>query len=206
MVKEIKNNKSKAILIIGVIICFLTVVFGIILLITHKEYEENIREVDSVSLNAYFKKDNVITSDNRESNKIINYMAVIEIPKINLKQGIPYTNNKDSNVDRNIVVIDGSVTPDIENGAFILAAHSGNSYISYFKNLYKLKMGSYVYIYYKNVKYIYTISEISNIEKNGNLTIKRDVTKNTLMLVTCTKNSKSKQTVYTAYLKEKKGE
>ena len=86
--------------------------------------------------------------------------------------------------------------PDVLNGNFILAAHSGNSYLAYFKNLYQLTLGDKAYINYKNHRYTYKIVNIYQQEKTGKIAIYRDLNKNTLTLITCTKDSKTQQTIY----------
>ena len=45
-------------------------------------------------------------------------------------------------------------------------------------------------------EYKYKITKIYNKPKIGKITIDRDYNKNTLTLVTCTKNSKTEQTIY----------
>lgn len=124
------------------------------------------------------------------------YVGSIEIPKINLSKGFTKIDSPYNNVNKNIQVVNGSNYPDVNKGNFILAAHSGSSYLSYFKNLYKLSNGDLVYINYKNVKYTYQIVNIYEQEKTGKIVIYRDSSKTTLTLVTCTKNSKTKQTIY----------
>ena len=125
-----------------------------------------------------------------------NYIGMLEIPKIELKQGFLDINSKYNNVDYNITVIQTSTYPDIDKGNFILASHSGNSYISYFKNLYKLEMGDEAYIYYNNIKYTYHIVNIYNVEKTGKVAIYRNNFATVLTLITCTKDSDHEQTVY----------
>lgn len=132
-----------------------------------------------------------------------NYIGILEIPKVNLKQGFLDINSKYNNVDYNITVIQTSTMPDVENGNLILASHSGNSYISYFKNLYKLEIGDQAYIYYNNIKYSYKIVNIYNVEKTGQVAIYRDNKKTCLTLITCTKNSDHEQTVYILELTDK---
>ena len=51
-------------------------------------------------------------------------------------------------VDKNIEVIEGSKMPDVARGNLILASHSGNSDIAYFKHLDMLTYNDVVYIYY----------------------------------------------------------
>ena len=60
-----------------------------------------------------------------------------------------------NNVDKNIMVISSSDMPDVNLGNLILASHSGNSNISYFKNLDKLEIGDIASVYYLKNKYDY---------------------------------------------------
>lgn len=124
------------------------------------------------------------------------YLGVLEIPKINLKRGFLDMNSKYNVVYRNITVVESSSYPDRTNGNFILAAHSGNCYVCFFDKLWKLKNNDQAYVYYKNVKYTYSIKNIYDVKKDGTVRISRDTGKNTLTLITCTHNSETKQTVY----------
>ena len=81
---------------------------------------------------------------------------------------------------------------------FILAAHSGTSSVSFFKDLYKLKLNDEVIITYKDKEYKYIIKNIYTDTKDGNVTIKRNKDKTTLTLITCTKNDNKTQTIYIA--------
>ena len=125
-----------------------------------------------------------------------NYIGVLEIPKINIKRGFLNINDKGNNVNKNLQVIKGSDMPDVKNGNLIIAAHSGNSYISYFKNLYKLSNEDVAYVYFNNIKYTYKVAGKYDAEKNGKVTIHRDNKKNTLTLITCSQTDKTKQIVY----------
>lgn len=124
------------------------------------------------------------------------YIGILEIPNIDLKQGFLDINSKYNNVDYNITVVQTSTYPDVDKGNLILAAHSGTSYISYFKNLYKLNNGDKAYIYYKGIKYEYQIVNIYNVEKTGKVSIYRNNNETVLTLITCTKDSDTEQTVY----------
>ena len=79
------------------------------------------------------------------------YLGVLEIPKIGLKRGFYNIGSKYNNINYNVTVVDGTDMPDIVNGNFILMAHSGDSYISYFAYLYKLTIGDMAYIIEKYV-------------------------------------------------------
>lgn len=125
-----------------------------------------------------------------------NYIGVLEIPKINIKRGFLNIKDKGNNVNKNLQVIKSSDMPNVKNGNLIIAAHSGNSYISYFKNLHKLSNDDVAYVYFNNIKYTYKVAGKYDAEKNGKVTIHRDNKKNTLTLITCSQTDKTKQIVY----------
>lgn len=124
------------------------------------------------------------------------YIGSLEIPKINFNKGFTSLDSPYNSVNKNIEVVKKSSYPDKEKGNFILAAHSGNSYLAYFRNLYQLTIGDKAYVNYKNKKYTYKIVNIYEQEKTGKIAIYRDLDKSTLTLITCTKNSHTKQTIY----------
>ncbi|MBQ8892496.1 MAG: sortase [Bacilli bacterium] len=124
------------------------------------------------------------------------YIGTLEIPKINLSKGFTDINSKYNTVNKNIQVVETSTYPDVDKGNFIIAAHSGTSYLAYFKNLYKLQLGDMAFVNYKGKRYSYKIVDIYEQEKTGQIAIYRDVNKTTMTLVTCTKDSKTKQTIY----------
>ena len=125
-----------------------------------------------------------------------NYFGVLEIPKIKLKRGFYDLDSPYNNVDKNVVVIRGSTFPDEENNNLILAGHSGNCWYCYFNKLYKLDIGDDAYLTYNGNVYEYEIVNIYEVEKTGSVAIYRNYKKSTLTLITCTRNSKTKQTVY----------
>ena len=136
--------------------------------------------------------------EKKETTKTITkeFIGYLEISKVNLKQGLVSKNSYYNNVNRNIQILKESDFPDKENGNVILAAHSGRGYLSFFKNLYQLSIGDTARIYYKNMIYNYEIVNIYNVPKVGTIMINRNYDKSCLTLITCTKNSKTEQTVY----------
>ena len=90
--------------------------------------------------------------------------------------------------------------PDVVNGNFILMAHSGDSYISFFANLYKLNIGDDTYITYNGVIYHYQIVNIYEVEKTGLVQIKRNYDQTSFTMITCTKDNDHTQTVYISEL------
>lgn len=131
------------------------------------------------------------------------YIAVLEIPSINLKRGLVDPNSKYNNVNYNIQIINKSSMPDVVNGNLVLAGHNGASYISFFKNLDKLNVNDKIYIYYGGYKYQYSLSKIYDTPKDGNIEVHRDNNKTTITLITCKKNSKDTQVIYVGYLDSK---
>ena len=132
------------------------------------------------------------------------YLGILTIDKINLKQGFFDKTYEDNNVSKNLTFLSPSNYPDEKNGNVILVAHSGVTHIAYFKNLYKLTVGDKAKIEYKGHLYTYKIDNIYNETKDGNVTIYRDTNRQTLTMITCTKNDDTKQTIYIAYLESVK--
>lgn len=128
------------------------------------------------------------------------YLGVLEIPKIGLKRGFYSTDSKYNNINYNVTLVEGSNLPDVSQGNLILMAHSGDSYISYFAYLYRLSVGDDCYVTYNGVNYHYVIVDIYDVNKIGVVSIKRDKSKNTLTMITCTKDNDYLQTVYIAEL------
>ncbi len=125
-----------------------------------------------------------------------NYIGYLEIPKINLKRGFVSLNSKYNSISYNVMLIKGSSMPDVKNGNLILAAHRGNSSVSFFDKLYKLNIGDEANVTYNDKVYTYKLVNTYLEEKDGTIAIYRDENKNTLTLITCTRGDKKTQTVF----------
>ena len=136
---------------------------------------------------------------NITSNKedIPTYSFYIEIPKLSLKAWL----NEHSNLDNNISINKHSDMPNVIGGNFILQAHSGTGYNAYFRDLYKLKNGDLVYIYYNDIMYYYKIDSYYEVVKTGKIKINRDTSKSSITLITC--KGQKEQLVYIGYLEKK---
>ena len=195
-------KKNKKIIIIFLLSLFLLVSSYI----GYKEYQvykSNKKENEMID-QFLEKQKEVIQNDITEETKEIkeetkdpeyDYIAVLEIPSINLRKGIVDVNSKYNDVSYNVEIINPSEMPNIPNGNLILASHSGNLNVSFFKHLNKLKKGDYAIIYYENVKYTYEVNTIENEDKNGTITIRKSNNRNTLTLTTCSPTDKTKQIV-----------
>lgn len=208
MFMQKKIKKEETMLIVGsllLIISFILFNYEKILSINSEIYnniQANIyKEKNKNSLTVNVDVDYIIDKDENENihntnNSDINYLAFLQIPKINLNQGLLPINSLYNNINYHVEILKISDLPDKVNGNFILAAHSGTSSIAYFKNLYKLELNDQASIIYNNKKYTYKIVNIYNQPKKGSLNIYRDTNKTTLTLITCTKDDKNNQTVY----------
>lgn len=212
-----KDNTAKyreiAMLAIGTFLIFLS-----LFLIMYDRFElvknEVIGEVELAIYNETHQDEEVVEEESQEveveteeveeeppkeeqpKKPTYDYIGFLEIPKLNQKNGFLSKTSKYNNVNKNIQILTTSDYPDVKGGHTIIAGHSGNSSVSFFKNLYKLKLGDEAYIYYKNYMYKYRIIEIFTIPKTGKYAVKRvpDITQ--LTLITCTKNVKTTQTIY----------
>ena len=132
------------------------------------------------------------------------YIGYLSIPKINLTKGFLDKRSTENDVEKNILVVEGSTYPDTEKGNLILAGHSGTGWKAFFNDLYKLSKNDPVYIEYKNKKYTYNIVNIYKQPKVGRVAIYRNYDKTTLTLITCTNYDDSTQTIYIAELTDVK--
>lgn len=124
------------------------------------------------------------------------YIGKLVIPKINLAKGFAAQNSSQNNVDKNIAIIKPSDYPDVTKGNFIIAGHAGHAWNTFFRDLRKLAIGDIAEVYYKNVKYTYTLVKIYNEPRGSMLKIYRNTDKTTLTLITCSMTDKKKQTIF----------
>lgn len=208
----LKRKDSKKITILKYLGLFL-LMCGLFMFIYYHANTKRLDDKENIKIESFFEdKIPNDTNDNTEidspktaiSSKVdYNYIAVLEIPSISLKRGLVSPDSYYNNVNYNIQIIEHSTMPDIVNGNLILAGHNGASYISFFKNLYKLNLNDKVYIYYQGYKYEYTLDSIYDTPKDGNIEIYRNHDKTAITLITCKKNTKDTQVIYIGYLTNK---
>lgn len=161
--------------------------------------------------NAFYDGNQVTVAENKNnqteekkeglSGEITNdYIGYLNIPKINLTKGFLDNRSSENDVEKNILVVEGSNYPDVDKGNFILAGHSGTGWKAFFNDLYKLSAGDTAKITYKDKTYTYQITNIYKQPKTGKLAIYRNYDKTTLTLITCTNNDSTTQTIYIAEL------
>ena len=210
--KENKNNskgKKSQLIIVG----SLLIIVGIVMVGGKYLYTYLLDKKEDIKIEEFYEvqekiDDEIIatetpTEEKQEESKQdnTNYIAVIKIPKIGLEKGLCEKDSYCNNVNRNIQILKESTYPDIANGNFILAGHSGTGRISYFKNLYKLLQDDEVSIFYQGKEYKYKVVNMYDIEKTGTANIIRNKEKTTLTLITCRHNT-NKQIVVICELVE----
>lgn len=141
--------------------------------------------------------------ENQEVSPNISYTAILEIPKIGLKKGV-VDNTRNFNSINYAISVDNSSNYPNEKGNFILYAHSGNSYIAYFRNLNKVNINDDVYVYYNGVKYHYVIYDKYDIEKTGKAKVISSKENNYITLITCNQERKGYQVVLIGKLQDNK--
>lgn len=194
--KQGKKRVKSSIIIIG---SFLLLSTGICLLINnnysnYKEVQQEESQINTFINNMSIKEEakleeqiNIQVEDN--------YIAVIEIPSINLRKGIYSKNSIENNIEKNVTILKESAMPDTQNGNVVLASHSGLSKIAYFNDLTKLKINDIAYIYYNGSRFFYKLINIYEVDKTGTVDIVRNTQRNTLTLITC-KGKEKKQLVF----------
>ena len=193
---QTKKEKNKSWLAItGFLLLFL----GISAITYYVASNKNLDNQEQNALKDFYIKEQEIIEDDKKDEepkneevkeqKKIEYIAVLKIPKINLERGLVDPSSYLNNIDYNVQILKNSAMPDQKYGNVMLAAHSGNARVSYFRNLDKLSINDEVSIDYKGHTYTYKVVNIYDIDKTGKAQIFRNKNTNTLTLVTCRHNT-----------------
>ena len=208
MASKKENRHNDLIKCIGLFL----LVCGAFMFIYNQTMKTRLNEENNLKIEEFLENETneeiVVEEDIKEETNTSNvssydYIAVLEIPSINLKRGLVDPSSKYNNVNYNIQIINKSTMPDVVNGNLVLAGHNGASYVSFFRSLDKLNINDKIYIYYGGYKYEYSLSKIYDTPKDGNVEVHRDNSKTTITLITCKKNTKDTQVVYIGYLDSK---
>lgn len=204
---ELKRKSKIVSIIIGIILLVAVIIFNLY------NYSSSKKEViiEENKIEEFFVEETIeepqmteitpVTESKRQNTT--NYSMIVEIPNIGLKKGLCSIGQECNTVSKNIQILKESDMPNVTNGNLLLAGHNGNSKVSFFNKLDKLKVNDSIYIYYNGTKYEYKLSNYYDIKKTGKAIIHRDNDKTTLVLITCKKNTDDKQVVYIAYLDNK---
>ncbi len=153
-----------------------------------------ISDVNTENLTVNTENTEIAKENDKKAN--YSYIGQLSIPKISLKRGFVSKESKYNNIEYNITIANEADYPDVPMGNFILMAHSGNAYISFFDKLYKLEIGDEASVSYNAVTYNYRLTNVYNQAKTGTVAIYRNPSVKTLTLITCTHNDDYNQTIY----------
>lgn len=174
------------------------VIFIYVFCLGNISFYQRIDNRNKISHNSYESENTNVVNTSISEEKKEDVFANVRIPKIKINRNLYSINSKENTVNKNIQIIKESDMPDVVNGNFILAAHSGFSPISYFHNLNKLEIGDEVFINYLDKDYKYIISDKYDVLKTGKVLIKRDKNRSTITMITCV--GEDKQLVVIGYL------
>lgn len=196
-----KEKRNKFIIVITLVL------FGVLLNVIdyYFDYSKDITEEKSVE--NFFEKvepknKNITNKKNlKENNKnLIEYIAVLEIPKMKLKKGLVDPDSYSNNVNMNIQILKPYAMPNIKGSNLILASHSGSSRVAFFDDLNLLTKDDNIFIYYNNVRYSYKVIKKYEKKKDGTLIVSKKPKDTILTLTTCSKNSRDKQLIVVSVL------
>lgn len=193
------ESKNKITIVLGLLIIFIS----LFLLLNKYHNRKQIKIAEQNAIEVFLEEnqdiEECIKTKEEINEEIINYIAVLEIPKISLKKGLVEINDTLNNVNKNIQILDETIFPNGENKShIILAGHSGTARNAYFKNLNKLNIKDKIIFYYKDSKYTYEVYDIYEVKKTGEINL-RQTAKSNITLITCVAGL-NKQIVITAEL------
>ena len=181
-------------------ICKILLVISLLIIVIYFAYVFIINVQTSMKVNEYIEKTSYIQNENtnqkdtKDIKRKINYTSILEIPSINLKEGL-VDNTKNFNSIKYAVSIDNHSNYPNVNGNFIVYAHSGNGRNAFFRNLVKVNLNEKVYVYYNGIKYEYEIIDKYDIEKTGKANVIITDTEKYITLITCNQSHKGYQVV-----------
>ena len=204
---RIKRKNKNRLLLIGSFF----LLSGFIILSIELYQNIKLRELEKEAINKFYVEEEIIDIETIDNNTVeeetiedeeLNYIGIIKIPKINLERGLVSPYSYQNNVDKNIAFVEPYTLPDKQYGNVILASHSGNSSVSFFRKLDKLSINDEIIIDFNKESYFYKVVNIYDVEKTGKAVINRNRYKNTLTLITC-RDGTNKQIIVISELERK---
>ena len=126
--------------------------------------------------------------DDKQNSKKEEYIGLLIIPKIKLEEGFYNKDSSHNVVSSNVTLLKESIMPENNGSIVYLAAHSGVGHLAYFKDIDKLTNDDIVKLKYNKKEYLYVITDIYEVPKNGLINVNRNINEDYLVLTTCSKN------------------
>jgi len=173
-------------------------IIGVVILGLSMVKDNDYKKEDKRELDNFFNEYNEVKeekSEEKNSMTNISYSAVIEVPAISLKAGIVMSDKSFKSMDRNVSIYPSSNMPDEKHGNFVLFAHSGNSRVSYFRNIDKLNKDDEIKIYYNKTEYKYKVISKHEVNENDDTPLYKMKDKTIITLITCNNTNDNYRTV-----------
>jgi len=123
--------------------------------------------------------------------------ATLSIPSLELQEPIYLKESKYNDLQYGLYLLPSADYLEGDSSQMIVLSHSGNSKISYFKDLDLLRIQDRIVVSLKETVYFFKVLDIYQEEKDGEIAIKKPK-EMSLVLVTCTKYTDHLQTVVIA--------
>lgn len=151
-----------------------------------KTYEEQNGNNSEIISEDPFNKPNSVSSIDLVKAQLPDVIAILEIPKINLKVQV-YPTTNEMVLREGIGVLDGTSLPIGGNGNHsVLTGHSGLSLENMFTNLHELELGDHFYINILGDVHAYEVDRIQTVLPDDTSHFEKVPDKDYITLVTCT--------------------
>ena len=192
------------------VISIMTIFVGASMFIYSFYNDKHIEDKDKELVEEYFndfdeeskQEEEELVKEEKKEPDFSSYLAVLEIPSLSLKTGIVMSNASYSTMNKNVSIFPTSDMPNIKKGNFVLFAHNGNSAVSYFRNISKLKNGNDISVYYNGREYKYKVIKKYDVIMTDNTPLNKMKDKTIITLITCKKGNNKYRTVVIGELVE----
>ena len=123
--------------------------------------------------------------------------GILEIPTISLKQPVYQKERPENEVDKNVTLLEETISQNQTHHVIILASHSGSGIHSYFKHLSYLHPNDSIYFHYQEKTIHYQLLKKEEKLKNGTLVLDNYDFPH-IILITCSKTKDNIQEIYYA--------
>lgn len=128
----------------------------------------------------------------------------LEIPKIDFKEVLHPKNEKKNKIE-NVMIMEGSDMPDVEEGNLVLIGKTDKNGKAVFNNLKDIEINDYIYVIYNGYGYKYQVYKIYSGKDGLDKSYKKEQKGNKIVtLATCKDNPEKLDKIYLAYFVERK--
>ena len=186
------------VVVIGAYLLFFPLIYERLVVDTNLiQSEEFIRNITVENQDVFVDGDAPATLN--QANLLFNekFIAIVEIPAINLFQGIVQTRDAAATtVHRNVSFMRETDLPTVQGGNFALAAHSGRGNTAFFDKTDRLKPGDFIYIHKQDTVFTYEVVRTHIVHETEVSVLNRPRDgQNIITLITCVRNNDRKRVI-----------